>query len=207
MQAWNWKKYQTDNFLKILENADMITRETRTGQTIITVCNYDTYQLTPKNIGQLSDSKADKKRTELGQLSDKCNKGTNNLINNDIIKDITLVTCDFSFDEFYEAYPIKKSKADAAKKFRKVCKDKKSFDEIMLGLTEFKRWIVETKQHPKYVKHPSTWLNQECWKDELIFAKPPPEPKKQSSNLDGIDKYINGYDTTPDFDNMKDISQ
>lgn len=44
-QRWNWSVKKVSNFLQLLINDRMITKETHpaTGQTLITICNYDNY--------------------------------------------------------------------------------------------------------------------------------------------------------------------
>ncbi|MBK5723037.1 hypothetical protein JGH11_19390, partial [Dysgonomonas sp. Marseille-P4677] len=49
-EAWGWSTKKVGNFLNFLEKEKMIKKETvkETGQTLITVCNYDVYNK-PKN--------------------------------------------------------------------------------------------------------------------------------------------------------------
>lgn len=41
---WDWKKDRVARFLKMLEKRDMIATHSETGQTVITVCNYEKFQ-------------------------------------------------------------------------------------------------------------------------------------------------------------------
>jgi hypothetical protein len=65
------------------------------------------------------------------------------------------------FEEFWDAYNFKKS--------RKLCYTK----FMQLSLTVCKKCVVAAKAYSesitdvKYKKHPSTWLNQGCWDDEI----------------------------------------
>jgi hypothetical protein len=66
------------------------------------------------------------------------------------------------FEKFWTHYDHKKSKGLAVKSFEKALKVD-SFDNILAGLTKY----VNTRgKDSQFWKHPSTWLNQECWKDE-----------------------------------------
>lgn len=77
------------------------------------------------------------------------------------------------FNDFYALYPLKKSKRKAEQLYNKLYKH---HDEIMQGLRteiEYRKWADKKNlENPKakvfvpFWKHPSTWLNQECWKDE-----------------------------------------
>jgi hypothetical protein len=58
-------------------------------------------------------------------------------------------------------YPRKVSKKKTLSIFLKI--DLKEFDDIVKGV----RNLINTNTEIKYIPHPSTWLNQERWKDEL----------------------------------------
>jgi len=65
------------------------------------------------------------------------------------------------FEKFWEAYNYKKS--------RKLCYDK----FLKLSIDVCQKCVVSAKKYSqsitdiKYKKHPSTWLNQGCWDDEI----------------------------------------
>ena len=75
------------------------------------------------------------------------------------------------FESFYSKYPIKKSKAQARKVFAKLNPDDLLLQKIIRAL----RAQIENRDHaiaagvwvPEW-KHPSTWLNGQCWEDSLI---------------------------------------
>ncbi len=90
---WEWSKGKVDDFLKLLEKMEMITRHQEAGQTVITLSNYDFYNGLGQQNGQRSgqqnkaqtsitdvvsdsgqDSNADKRRTVGGQGPDETNK-------------------------------------------------------------------------------------------------------------------------------------
>ena len=72
---------------------------------------------------------------------------------------------EIQFEEFYKKYPLKKSKEKAISSFKKALK-KVSFETIMRGLDNYLKDIEKNKTEKKYIKHPTTWLNQGCWEDE-----------------------------------------
>lgn len=92
-------------------------------------------------------------------------------INNTNIKEIYKE----KFDLFYSEYPLKKSKVQAEKKFNQLMKESKDkenlFDEIMKGLEKYKREIDIKGTAREYIKHPGTWLNNECWQEDYIITK------------------------------------
>lgn len=66
-KQFKWSESAVERFLTRLETERMIERETGHGKTIITVCNYNKYQLTPKGSGQEDgqqpEQEADRNRT------------------------------------------------------------------------------------------------------------------------------------------------
>ena len=77
------------------------------------------------------------------------------------------------FEVFYSAYPKKKSRGDAEKAFTKVIKQGTTLEEILLGVENYKKDIIKNKTEMKFVKHPSSFLNQQCWKD--AYSSEPPK--------------------------------
>lgn len=65
---WQWDKSRVNRFLKKLEKRDMIKIKIETGQSIITVCNYEDYQLEP---GYERDTEKEKNETGARQERDR----------------------------------------------------------------------------------------------------------------------------------------
>lgn len=69
---WHWTKSQVETYLNKLKKWDMVRTENRTGQNIITICNYSQYQnmqtenrtAPTENVGQSSDSHRTKKNKD-----------------------------------------------------------------------------------------------------------------------------------------------
>ncbi len=92
------------------------------------------------------------------------------------------------FEEFWKLYPRKIGKKDCSKRFSKLWDE--VADKILLALPNYiifwkereKEWREKFKPSVKqpypFIPHPSTWLNQERWEDELDI------PKKESINKD-----------------------
>ena len=69
------------------------------------------------------------------------------------------------FATFYSLYPRKVAKPRALIAYRQARK-KVEAQVILAGLRRYTAWLGP-KPDLTYVKHPSTWLNQECWADDL----------------------------------------
>lgn len=70
-----------------------------------------------------------------------------------------------NFEIFYQAYPRKVGKANVEKWFNKNKPNPELFDKIIRALEEHKE--LKQWQDKQYIPHPSTWLNQKRWEDEL----------------------------------------
>lgn len=78
------------------------------------------------------------------------------------------------FQTFWEKYPNHKSKLEAQKKFLKLNPDVVLFEKILKAIEAQKAWRHAKEQAGEWVenwKHPATWLNQQCWEDELEPVK------------------------------------
>lgn len=73
-----------------------------------------------------------------------------------------------TFAEFYDAYPIKKSKSEALKSWMKLKPDAAMVATIMQSLANHIASEDWCRDGGRFIKHPSTWINQQCWDDEVI---------------------------------------
>ena len=72
----------------------------------------------------------------------------------------------YSFQEFYNDYGKKVSRTAAEKAFKKLTVN--DLQKIKEVLPQWKKQYVKQKE---YQPHPSTWLNQRRWEDDLINDK------------------------------------
>jgi hypothetical protein len=83
-ERWQWSKTKVNNFIRLLENEQMIERLSAGGQTVLSLKNYEEYngrqRLTHSkepqynNIAERKDITMDKRRTMKGRARDKINK-------------------------------------------------------------------------------------------------------------------------------------
>lgn len=71
-----------------------------------------------------------------------------------------------AFDDFWKCYPRKKGKKAAVKAFLKAT-DKPPLDVLIAKLNQQKQSMDWKKDGGKYIPHPSTWLNEGRWDDEV----------------------------------------
>ena len=58
---------------------------------------------------------------------------------------------------------------------------KTSLNTLMSGLTSYIMEIENNKTEKKNIKHPDTWLNQECWNKDYLKNSVKEPPQKDSS--------------------------
>jgi hypothetical protein len=84
-----------------------------------------------------------------------------------------------SFEQFWEIFPRRVGKGTAKKAFKHAA-SRASFAEILDGARRYAKECVG--RETQYIKHPSTWLNADCWLDE-------PE-RRPSANVVGFRKEL-----------------
>lgn len=76
------------------------------------------------------------------------------------------------FDEFWSAYPRKVKKPFARKAWDRAIKSNADPRTVIDAVPRHAAHWRNTGTDIKYVPHPSTWLNGECWNDDLPAALP-----------------------------------
>ena len=80
------------------------------------------------------------------------------------------------FERFWSIYPRKVAKGQASKAWAKLVngmseEEEREFADLLVGAVKShisnRREMENTKQFVPPWKHPTTWLNGECWNDEL----------------------------------------
>ena len=120
----------------------------------------DTY---PQNNGGGMEEKKDTPMEE--------NVKGNNTINNNTFNNkyyIDIYTAEF--EELWQKYPNKKGKEMALKAYIKARKNNVSRETIEQGIENYAEYC--RNKDKQYIKHGSTWFNQQCWQDEYIVDAP-----------------------------------
>ena len=89
---------------------------------------------------------------------------------------------DREFSTFWLMYPRKVGKLAAQKAFEKALKSATP-QEIFEGVT---RYLRDCGSDPKFITHPSTWLNQGRWMD---VAQSNPQPKVEGSHSQSSNQF------------------
>lgn len=71
------------------------------------------------------------------------------------------------FEQFWAAYPKKKSKGQAEKAFSKINPDEQLLATMIATIERAKTSEDWIKDQGRYIPHPATWLNAKGWEDEI----------------------------------------
>ena len=164
-KEWGWSKNKVSGFLSNLEQDQMIQRPHHSNRdrvrdsqfTRILIVNYGRFQ-PQKN--EERDSERDTKRTRAGQRRDR-NNNDNNVDNDN----------NNSFDRFWVEYPRKVSKKKAWDIWKRLKPTPELAEKIIESVKLAKQTPQWKKDNGQFIPHPSTYLNQERWNDELGSPK------------------------------------
>jgi len=93
---------------------------------------------------------------------------------------------DITFEQFYKLYPRRVGRFLAEKSFKKLSiKDR--FDAYTGLINYIKVWKANETEK-QFIPHPSTFINQRRWEDEIELPKQKAEFKK-----DGTGRFFVGY--------------
>ena len=142
------------NRMEKLKNMRNLDIQTDTHYSIVTICNWDSYQSIKNNKGQTKGQSEDSRRTTVGQPEDTENNDKN------VKNDKTL----YPFEDFWSDYDKKIDRHKCELKWSKISEADRA--EIKKSLPDYVRSVSEKR----YQKNPLTYLNGKVWKDD--FASP-----------------------------------
>ncbi len=148
-KRWNWSIGKVQRFINLLKKCSMIEVKTDTGQNVVSICNYTTYQIEENQNDTLTSTAPIQNRYK--NKNDK--KERNNIYAQE-------------FEKLWLLVPKKVSKKKAYQKYILAVK-KKNHDEIY---TAFKNQVDNNWKDtdPKFTPALDVWLNNERWDDAVI---------------------------------------
>lgn len=95
------------------------------------------------------------------------------------------------FAEFWSAYPLKKAKATAEKAWAKLKPSADLQASILSAIAAHKLSADWQRDGGQYIPHPTTWLNQRRWEDEVTHARSQrPDQNRPRSAVDEVREAI-----------------
>lgn len=110
---------------------------------------------------------------EKAPMIQKNKKVVENTISECLLKKPSIKEIESEFEELWTLYPNKKSKSKAMKSYVRARTRKKrpaTYEQVKHGLDGYVKYIHESNIDIQYIKHGSTWFNQECWNDDYKIA-------------------------------------
>lgn len=157
-KAWQWSPGRVQRFLDELQTDRSIDTRTDTGQTVISLCNYDTYQAPFHQVDTQTDTVSDTQSST--------NKKERKRTKNNARAGVPDV--DEGFDEWYATYPRKKQPATASPAYRKVIQSRKITRSDLLARTRAfaAEWSRRPPEDRRFIPYPASWLNAGGFLDE-----------------------------------------
>ena len=156
-ERWKWSRTYVSNFLKLLENDNMITTEVTSTYTLITIVNYDNYQF----------FEDDEKPPTLPE-------GLPQVLRTDIVNNISSkkpsetrenpirpvrVGENAHFEEFWEIYKKKKDKSRAHEQYLARLNEGYSEQELLTACKNYMAECEKKKTEERYIKDAKTFLS------------------------------------------------
>lgn len=78
------------------------------------------------------------------------------------------------FEEFWDVYDHKVGRKKAEAAYRAALRKPGINPELLISAADaYVAWVKSEGKHPKFTKHPTTWLNGEHWRDERVARQQP----------------------------------
>ena len=145
---WHWSKSTVVTFLKLLENDSMILRDSDNNRTLLTIVNYEVYQIaeTPNETPTSTPSGTPTSTVAETNNNDKeCKKNE---------QDIYIA----HFEETWKIYPKKKDKGAAYKAYMARINSGFSEDELLVATRGYAEECKREGRPEKYIKNGSTFF-------------------------------------------------
>ncbi len=156
-RIWGWKLTRVSRFFDEMRSEQMIGTVAERWGTLITICNYEEYQVASESSGTVAERSRNGRGT-VAEHSYKEGKKEESTEANASVRQKRFPRKDF--DEWWETYPDKVGKGTAERAFAKAL-TKTSIDQLMAGVAAYK----VNKPVDRAWCHPATWLNGERWLD------------------------------------------
>jgi len=162
-KTFGWGNTKVRNFLKLLAKDGMIEYKSNTHYTMVSVCNYLSYQK--------KQTPANTKATHTQHTPNKQANTNNNELDKERIREIRKkhpVLKDalrIQFKLWWQDYPRKEGKKNAEKSFGKLLNWERKL--AINNLESHRKHWISNGVEMKFIPLPATWLNQGRYDDEL----------------------------------------
>lgn len=85
-------------------------------------------------------------------------------------KDKDIAPQDGAFEQFWQAYPKKRSRGQALKAWRNLKPSMEQVSRILAAINRAKRSTAWAKDDGQFIPYPATWINAQGWEDDMTEA-------------------------------------
>lgn len=152
---WKWSRNKVRRFLKNLEKDGMISQKTTHLTSIISICNYDSFQTDGTTDGTTNGTSVETAKGQQAKHKQECKErkeGEESKKYNPLDR----------FEEFWDLYGKKSDRSKCESKFSKL--NQSEVEKIFQVLPSY----IALTPDVKYRKNPQTWINGKCWNDENV---------------------------------------
>ena len=179
-RALDWTPQRIRTFLNHLKIEGLINLQTVDGHIVISICNYDSFQLIPKDANQQTNQQTNQPST-----SDQPELQLKELKKEDIARS------DLSFERWYQTFP-KKVQSDAARRAynRVLASNRISAADLQAKTEAFAEgWRRKPKSELQFCPYPAKWLNAGGFADDADPAAglSPASPARDPSTFSDHD--------------------
>lgn len=159
-REWKWSTNRVLRETQTWQKQNMIETQTEQGYLLITICNYDKYQLREKK----RETATERQRNANGTATETAvetaveTRTETKLIH----KGINTSIYPADFEAWYSVYPRKAGKQDALRAYNKAAAIV-SHDVLIAGARLFAAYCQREGTDIQYIAYPSTWLNEGRW--------------------------------------------
>lgn len=151
-ERWEWSKSTVFEFLNILAMDGMLNKESDSKRTLITITNYDKYQI----VETLDENKS---KTNRKQIETNNNINNNTLSNDNVYNAQTSAPYSAHFEEFWKCYQKKNDKARAYEQYNARLKEGFSEEELLSACKNYMAECEREHREKKYIKDGKTFLS------------------------------------------------
>jgi len=184
-ERWQWTPSKVERFLKRLKTEAMIETRCETGINIITICNYDKFQMLSHEGETTSDARGDtasrraryKKEKPQEHYTEKNSEESLSLFPPSALSVKTKRKSSDppgyspEFEEFWSLYPRHNgSKKEAFKHYQMKVKQGVKHEIIIAGIRRYVGFVASKNGDPAFVKHAHRWLSNECWAIDYVAS-------------------------------------
>ncbi len=182
-ERWGWSRCKTKMFLDLLQEENMITYQSTTKYTLVTIVKWDFYQNDTDSHRHHFDNKTttnqhqiDTNKNEKNEKNDENEKKNNTPLppqghesGETIVSNvIPMVNTeeDEGFRAFWAVYPKRVNKESASKAWKRLNPDETTVQAIVKAVEKQKATEQWRREKGRYIPYPATWLNGKRWEDE-----------------------------------------